>query len=521
MTSIFHDTGAGWLFGLNSKKEKPDLESSPSWWLRLQNRELSLKLESARIPAPARCAQRQATRAIEKVSSNESLSVASTFSNDSTANLKKCTAAECEMGWDGLDDPEVYLALPLKHVFVHRPQVTEILQNPLNFSTPKKALIEFLINILTVCVYLGTSILTPGIPSMITDLHTSQTVATLGTSVSLLGYAIGPMIWSPIAETPSIGRTPVYLVTLAIFVLIQLPIAMATNIETVLIFRFLSGVFGSPPQATGGATLTDIYEPRRRSYAIGLWELSGWAAPTLGPLLGAFAAQRGGWRWTVWELVLINCAMFLVLFCFLPETSPSNILYRRAKRLRTSVGSLPPRKPSEKKPLRQTTLAYVKHTLIRPFTLCFGEPICLVLHSYTALMTGLFFAWFETVPVVFTRVYSLGLVEIGLCSLGLLGGVSIAYLIFLVWFRCSESKKFDRNSRRKPEERFVPLMAGCVLVPLSLFTFGWTARKELTCLVPIVASGLFSIGSYSLFVSPQTCFCLDLIVADRNYRFRF
>lgn len=336
---------------------------------------------------------------------------------------------------------------------------------------------------------------------MIVDLHTSQTVATLGTSVSLLGYAIGPMIWSPISETPSIGRNPVYLATLAIFVLIQLPIALATNIETVLIFRFLSGVFGSPPQATGGATLTDIYSPCRRSYAIGLWELSGWAAPTLGPLLGGLAAQRGGWRWTIWELAIINCVMFLIIFFFLPETSPSNILYRRAKRLRCSVEATSPQLSLRKKLRRETVVTYVKQTLVRPFTLCFREPICLVLHSYTALMTGLFFAWFETVSVVFTRVYKLNLVQLGFCFLGLLVGVSLAYFFFVIWFRCSQSKKFHRNEIRKPEERFVPLMAGCALVPLSLFVFGWTAREDVTCLVPIVGSGMFSMGSFSLFVS--------------------
>ena len=111
MAGIFRDTGVGWLFGLNSKKEKPDLESSPSWWLRLQNHDLSLKLESARIPAPTRCKQKQSIRAVEKVASSESISVASTFSNDSKTNLKKCAAAESELGWNGLDDPEVRLSL--------------------------------------------------------------------------------------------------------------------------------------------------------------------------------------------------------------------------------------------------------------------------------------------------------------------------------------------------------------------------------------------------------------------------
>ena len=353
---------------------------------------------------------------------------------------------------------------------------------------------------------------------MTSELHTSQTIATMGTSISLLGYAFGPMIWSPLSETSSIGRNPVYIGTLGIFIIIQLPIALATNIETVLVFRFLSGIFGSPPQATGGATLTDIYSPRRRSYAIGLWELSAWAAPTLGPLVGGLAAQNWGWRWTIWELTAINGVMFLVIFCFLPETSASNILYRRAKRLRALTESSSTKSASMERLPRQTVLAFVHHTLVRPFVLCFGEPICFLLNAYTALVTGLFFGWFETFPIVFVSVYELDLVHLGLTFLGLLVGATVAYLVFLVWFRYSESKKFDHNGKRKPEERFVPLMAGSIFIPLSLFAFGWTARKDAPCMVPVIGSGMFSLGSFSLFVSPERCTTCRLYPTDKSSR---
>ena len=339
---------------------------------------------------------------------------------------------------------------------------------------------------------------------MTEELHTSELVATLGTSLSLLGYAVGPMVWSALGECPSIGRNPIYLSTLAVFILIQIPIGLATNIQTVIIFRFLSGVFGSPPQAIGGATLADIYLPKRRSYAIGLWELSGWAAPALGPLIGGVATQKLGWRWTIWELMLINCVMFLAVFCLMPETSASNILYRRAKRLRSSSEKAQPlRSASTEKLSSKTIKSFVHQTLIRPFTLLFGEPICVLLDSYTALLTGLFFAWFETLPVVFAELYHFDLVTMGLSFLGILTGAISACVIFSIWFRCSESKKFDRIGNRRPEERFVPLMAGCAFVPMSLFIFGWTAKASMPCMVPIVGSGFFSLGSFSLFVSPQ------------------
>jgi len=62
------------------------------------------------------------------------------------------------------------------------------------------------------------------------------------------------------------------------------------------------------------------------------------ADPVLGPLVGGFAAEANGWQWTIWELMWLSgfCLVFLIFF--LPETSSTNILYRRAKRLRKITG---------------------------------------------------------------------------------------------------------------------------------------------------------------------------------------
>ena len=333
------------------------------------------------------------------------------------------------------------------------------------------------------------------------EFDVSQVVATLGTSLSLLGYAIGPMLWSPMSEIPRMGRNTIYIMTLAAFLLLKLPIVFANSIETVLVFRFLSAFAGSPAQATGGATISDMYIPRDRSYGLGLWELSTWIGPTLGPLIGGFAAQAKGWRWTIWELIWVNSVMLVLIFCFLPETSASNILYRRAKRLRQETGNGSIRAESELESLQLSKKGMVYKTLIRPFVLCFQEPICLLLNTYTALITGLLFTWLESLPIVFEGIYSFDLGQSGLAFLGLLGGSVAAYLIFVVWFFAFESKKFDFDGYCAPEERFVPLMTGCIFIPVCLFIFGWSAKADIPWLVPIVGSGFFSIGGFSLFVS--------------------
>ena len=357
-------------------------------------------------------------------------------------------------------------------------------------------------------LYLGSSIYSPGIHGVMKDLHTSQVVATLGTSLSIIGYATGPMLWSPLSEAPNVGRNPVYIVTLAIFLLLQIPIALASNIETVLIFRFLASFFGSPAMALGGATVNDMYLPLKRSYGLGLWELSTWIGPTLGPLVGGFAVQALGWRWTIWELVFVNGPMLLLIFCFLPETSSSNILYRRAKRLRQMTGNKLLRSAAELRPLNVTGGGIIHETIVRPWVLCFQEPICLLLNAYTALICMLLFAWLESFPIVFKGIYSFNQGEVGLAFLGLLCGAIFATCMFAIWFRLTESKNYDSDCRRKPEKRFLPLMAGCWLIPMSLFAFGWGASPQIHWIVPILGSTLFSIGGFSLFVGPYLLYQL-------------
>ena len=75
------------------------------------------------------------------------------------------------------------------------------------------------------------------------------------------------------SEIPQVGRLPVYMFTLVIFVLFLIPTALASNFGMLLAFRFLTGFFGSPALATGGATISDMFHPKHRAYAITLWGL--------------------------------------------------------------------------------------------------------------------------------------------------------------------------------------------------------------------------------------------------------
>lgn len=108
----------------------------------------------------------------------------------------------------------------------------------------------FEICLLTFSVYIGSSIFTAGIETVTKQFHISEVAATLSLTLFVGGYGLGPLLWSPMSEVPQVGRNPIYISTLIVFVALQVPAALAKNLGTLLAFRFLTGFFGSPALAT-------------------------------------------------------------------------------------------------------------------------------------------------------------------------------------------------------------------------------------------------------------------------------
>lgn len=365
----------------------------------------------------------------------------------------------------------------------------------------KKFLVTFLICLLTFSVYIGSAIYSAGTQGVMEQFHVSQVAATLGLTLFVAGYGLGPMVWAPMSEIPQIGRNPVYIGTLIVFVFFQFAVIYAKNFGMLLAFRFLTGFFGSPVLATGGASLSDMYKPSKRAYAIGIWGMAAVCGPVLGPLVGGFAAQHKGWTWTIWELLWLSGFALIALIFFLPETSSANILYRRSRRLRKLSGRSDLKCEPELQGEQMTGKDIALMTLVRPFSLNFLEPILFLLNLYIALIYGLLCVWFESFPIVFEGIYGFNLGEEGLSFVGILVGAIVVIPPFFLYLYFVQEPQFNENGEIKPEKRLPPAFVGEFCIPICLFWFGWTARPSVHWIVPIIGSGWFSVGAFLLFNS--------------------
>lgn len=185
------------------------------------------------------------------------------------------------------------------------------------------------------------------------------------------------------------------------------------------------------------------------------------------------------------------------MFFLLPETSAANILYKRAKRLRKMTGDDRLRSRSEIEAAHHTMKDHLL-VLGRAFTMTFSEPIVFFMDLYSALLYGVLFLWFESFPLVFGEIYGFSAGAQGLAFLGIFIGALVTVPFFLLWVRYGIIPRFMKPSF-KPEMVLPPTFVGAVSLPVCLFWYGWTAREDVHWILPIIGSGLFTVGVVTLF----------------------
>lgn len=85
------------------------------------------------------------------------------------------------------------------------------------------------------------------------------------TGLYLIGFGAGALFAGPFSET--LGRNPVYITTLFLYMIFIMASGLAPNIGAQLAFRFLAGFFGSTPLVCAGGSISDLWSPTERVLA--------------------------------------------------------------------------------------------------------------------------------------------------------------------------------------------------------------------------------------------------------------
>ena len=186
-----------------------------------------------------------------------------------------------------------------------------------------------------------------------------------------------------------------------------------------------------------------------------------------------------------------------MIFSLLPETSAANILYKRAKRLREKTGDDRLRSQSEIDAAHHTTRDHLT-VLGSAFILFFTEPIVFIMDTFTALVYGVLFIWFESFPLVFGGIYGFDIGAQGLVYLGIFIGLIITVPLYLLWVKYGIIPAFNRPTF-KPEMVLRPTFVGSLALPICLFWYGWLARESVHWIVPIIGSAFITVDVITVF----------------------
>jgi MFS family permease len=340
-----------------------------------------------------------------------------------------------------------------------------------------------------------------------------------------------------------------------VFCIWQIGCALSPDLASLIIFRLLAGIGGSGCLTIGGGVISDLFFPDRRGLATALYSLGPLFGPVLGPICGGFIAERIGWRWVFWILLIAGTSVTIGIELLNRETNPKVLIDRKVKRLQKELGrrcvfsepfpilecfkscemiisntphspwiifrrspTLSRRSSADSEILNSDLRSCYAGTnpqhsptqilingILRPLKMLFLSPIVASLSLYMAVVYGLLYLLFTTITNVFIETYHwqpdiCGLAYIGLGVGFFLGLAVVSKISDPTVVRMTKAN----NGVFEPEMRLPACIFFACFVPITFFWYGWSTDKAVHWIVPIIGLIPFGFGMMGIFIPIQT-----------------
>ena len=177
--------------------------------------------------------------------------------------------------------------------------------------------------IVTLAIFMTTfmtaiegTIVSTAMPTIVSDLDGLE-IMNWVVSIFLLMTAVSTPLYGKLAD--SIGRKPVFLFGIALFVIGSSLCGLAQNMIELILFRVIQGLGSGAVQPVAITIIADLYTLQKRAKMLGLNSGFWGVASVIAPLLGGFIVQHLSWHWVFYINVPIGIIAFLLVLVYLRE----------------------------------------------------------------------------------------------------------------------------------------------------------------------------------------------------------
>lgn len=226
---------------------------------------------------------------------------------------------------------------------------------------------------------LGMNLHLPALPSMAEYFQVDYQVMLLSVSFYLAGNAVVQIFVGPISD--KMGRRPVLLVSMALFLLATLGCILATSAEIFLFFRVAQTAVAAT-MVLSRAAVRDMYDTNDAASMIGYVTMGMAVVPMIGPAIGGFLDQWLGWTAIFWMLFAMGSLTLAITYFDFGETA-----HKSGKTLGAQFAEYPE---------------------------LFRSPRFWGYSLASGLASGSFFAYLGGAPFLGTEIYGLSSAELGI-----------------------------------------------------------------------------------------------------------
>lgn len=188
----------------------------------------------------------------------------------------------------------------------------------------KKTLVFPLLLVLyEIATYLSNDMYLPALPEMMRTLQLNSHQAQLTLTSWFMGGIVTPLFIGPLSDR--FGRRPILLWGGVIYVLSTIACAITSDINLLLIARFIQGSMVATMLVPGYAAIHESYDTQEAVRILAIMGMVSIQAAAFGPLIGSLLLPWMSWRGIFIVIAIFSIMSLTSLYYKMPETHPLHL----------------------------------------------------------------------------------------------------------------------------------------------------------------------------------------------------